>query len=122
MSDPATHDPSHGRGHGLAHVMSPKVLLAVWAALMILTAATVAAVSVDFGPRANLFVAMAIATAKAALVVLFFMHLLYDRRFHLIVFLGSLLFVFLFVSLAMLDSAEYQPDIEARRQALEQAR
>jgi cytochrome c oxidase subunit 4 len=109
-----------GAHPGLAHVMPRRVLLAVWAALMALTILTVSAHAVDFGPSANLLVAMGIATVKASLVVLFFMHLLYDRRFHLLVFLASLLFVFLFVSLAMLDSAQYQPDIRARQTVLEQ--
>src|SRR4051794_37991300 len=97
--------------HGIAHVMSPKVLIGVWAALMVFTVLTVSVTTFDFGPKVNLIMAMGIATIKASLVVLFFMHLLYDRRFNLVIFMGSLLFVFLFVSFAMMDSGQYQPDI-----------
>ncbi len=117
------HAAAHGaHAHGIAHVMPRKVLLGVWAALMVLTVLTVSAHGFDFGPRLNLLVAMAIATVKASLVVLFFMHLLYDRRFHLLFFLGSLLFVFLFVSLTMLDSGQYERDVEARQTVLQQTR
>ncbi len=111
----------HGRG-GLAHVMPRRVLVGVWGALMVLTILTVSAHSVDFGGNLNLVVAMAIATVKATLVVLFFMHLLYDKRFHLLFFLGSLLFVFLFVSFALLDSTQYQGDITARTNVVDSTR
>ena len=40
-----------------------------------LTVLTVTAIKVDFGPRINLLIAMLIATIKASLVVMFFMHL-----------------------------------------------
>ncbi len=92
--------------HGIAHVMPRRVLLGVWAALMVLTVLTVSAHGVDFGPRLNLMVAMAIATVKASLVVLFFMHLLYDKKFHLLFFVGTLIFVFVFLSLALLYTHE----------------
>jgi cytochrome c oxidase subunit 4 len=113
----SSNDHAHG---GLAHIMPKKVLLGVWGALMLLTALTVSAHAVDFGPGFNLMVAMGIATVKATLVVLFFMHLLYDRGFHTIVLLTSLLFVFLFVSFALMDSGQYQRDINWR-ETLEQS-
>lgn len=112
----------HAQHPGLAHVMPRRVLLGVWGALMLLTVLTVTAHGIDFGGNMNLVVAMAVATVKATLVVLFFMHLLYDRRFHLLFFLGSLVFVFLFVSFALLDSGQYQSDIAARAAAAEMAR
>ena len=40
------------------------------------------------------------------------MHLRWDHRFHLILFLGSLLFLILFLSGAITDRAEYEQDIE----------
>jgi len=119
MSHSANEHAHHG---GLAHIMPRRVLLGVWGALMVLTVLTVTAHSVDFGGNMNLVVAMAIATVKATLVLLFFMHLLYDRRFHLLFFVGSLVFVFLFVSFALLDSGQYQPDIAARTSAVDSAR
>ena len=110
---------SDGHAHGadshgdeIAHVMPVRMLVAVWAALMVLTVITVAVTSVDLGSRVNLIVAMAIATIKAGLVVTYFMHLRWDRPFNILVFLGSLLFVSLFISMTLFDKSEYEADIE----------
>lgn len=93
--------------------MSVKMLLGVWGALVVLTGLTVWSAQYDLG-RIDLVFAMGIATIKAALVALFFMHLKYDRGFHSVVILGALIFVFLFVSMLLLDRQAYQPDIDAR--------
>ena len=82
---------AHGGGHS-THVMSPKLLLGVYGALVALTILTVSAIQIDLGGTANLIVAMGVATVKAALVVAFFMHLLYDKRFNLLNFISSLIF------------------------------
>ena len=50
----------------------------VFAALMVLLAITVAAAEVDLG-QANFAVAAAIATTKAILIILYFMHVRYSR-------------------------------------------
>lgn len=93
--------------------MTPvRLLLGVWGALMVLTVITVAVTSVDFGSRVNLIIAMAIATVKAGLVVTYFMHLRWDRPFNTLVFMGSLLFVSLFISLTLYDKSQYEADIE----------
>jgi cytochrome c oxidase subunit IV len=110
-------DAGHGRAadpHGdeLAHVTPVRLLVTVWAVLMALTVITVAVTTIDFGSRVNLIIAMAIATIKAGLVVTYFMHLRWDRPFHTLVFLGSLLFVSLFISMTLFDKSEYEPDIE----------
>ncbi len=98
-------------GHlGFVHIVPVRVLLAVWATLMILTVVTVAVTWVDLG-RLNLWVAMAIATVKASLVVLYFMHMRYDRPINAIVFVAALLFVALFVGLALVDTRAYQPEL-----------
>lgn len=103
-----------GQGHQdeISHVTPVKLLVGVWLSLMILTVITVAVTSVDLGSRMNLIIAMAIATVKAGLVVTYFMHLRWDRPFHTLVFLGSLLFVSLFISLTLLDKSEYEADIQ----------
>ena len=62
-----------------------------------------------------------IATIKAALVVTYFMHLKWDKKFHLILFLTSVLFLILFISISLTDRSEYQHDLDAFRQAQEQA-
>ncbi|MEI8198217.1 MAG: cytochrome C oxidase subunit IV family protein [Phycisphaerae bacterium] len=95
---------SHGGhdGGGMHHVMPLKTLLAVFGTLVVFTVLTVAVTYVDLG-NFNLYVAMAIAGVKATLVLLFFMHLLYDRPFNSIVFIGCLVFVTLFISLSLTD-------------------
>lgn len=104
------HGSGGAHGHGLAHILPLKVLAAVWIALLIFTVITVAVTWVDLG-RLNLWVAMIIATVKGSLVVLYFMHLRYDRPFNAIVFLSALLFFMLFVGLALTDTAEYKPEL-----------
>ena len=74
-------------GH-LAHIMPARVLLAVWAALMVLTIVTVAVTLVDLGDL-NIWVAMLIAVTKASLVGLYFMHLRYDSPFHAIILIAA---------------------------------
>jgi len=104
---------AHHHDHGLAHTTPVPLLLGILGALMFLTIVTVAVTAVDLGAQGNLVVAMVIATIKAALVVAFFMHLVWDKKLHLILFLTSVLFLILFLSLSTNDRGEYQPDIEA---------
>ena len=61
------------------HIVSPRIYFAIFASLMVLTAATVAAAFMDLGPF-NLAVALGIATVKATLVVLYFMHVRYNTK------------------------------------------
>jgi cytochrome c oxidase subunit 4 len=98
--------------HGLAHTMPVWMLVAVLGALMGLTILTVSVTNFDLGSQGNLIVAMVIATIKAALVVTFFMHLLWDKKFHLILFLTAVLFVVLFLSMSITDRGEYQHNID----------
>ena len=88
--------------HGLAHVMSPKTLIAVFAALVFLTFVTVAAAEFSFGAW-EIWISLGIATVKASLVAVYFMHLRYDKPFNAIVFVSSLLFVGLFLGLTLMD-------------------
>jgi cytochrome c oxidase subunit 4 len=125
MADHATHDrdlhPSgfeaeHGahaadHAHGIAHVAERKVLLGTWIALMFLTVITVTATRIDLGPTYNLALAMAIAVVKATLVVLFFMHLRYDKVFHSVLVVGGVLAAALFIGFALMDSGQYQQSI-----------
>ncbi|MAU93711.1 MAG: hypothetical protein CMJ93_05835, partial [Planctomycetes bacterium] len=61
---------------------------------------------------ADLAVAMIIATSKASLVCLFFMHLKYDRPFHGMIFLFSVMCVGLFLAFVALDAESYQEQIK----------
>ena len=94
--------------HGLSHVASVKVLVGTGGTLLLLTIVTVLATKVDFGANINLAIAMAIAVLKASLVILFFMHLKYDRLFHTVVFVSALLAASLFVGFTLMDTSQYQ--------------
>ncbi|MGA8043185.1 MAG: cytochrome C oxidase subunit IV family protein [Terracidiphilus sp.] len=61
------------------HIVSPKVYAAIFAALLVLTALTVAASFAELGIF-NPIIALAIAVVKATLVVLFFMHVKYSPK------------------------------------------
>lgn len=65
--------------------------VAVFAILMVLTGVTVWTARIDFGAW-NIVIAMIIATVKAALVVLFFMHLWDEGPVNRLVFVVSVLF------------------------------
>lgn len=92
------------------HVASVRLLLIVWVALMFGTWITVAASNVDLGPL-NIWIGLAIATAKAVLVGLYYMHLRWDKPFNTFVFLTSFFFLFLFIGIAMMDTTHYQPNM-----------
>ncbi len=85
------------------HVMPLKIYLGVAAALFVLTGVTVGVSFIDLGGW-NAIVAVSVASLKAALVALFFMHLYHDDRLNTMVFLFGLLFVTLFIGLTMFDT------------------
>ena len=82
----------------------------VLGALLFLTFVTVAVTWVDLGPF-NIIVAMEVAAVKASLVLLYFMHLRWDRPFNAIVLIVSIALVALFIVFALLDAFAYQPEI-----------
>lgn len=105
--------PAHGHEHNdMAHVASAKLLLTVFAVLILLTILTVfLAENFHFG-GIEVWVAMAIGTIKAVLVALYFMHLRYDKPFNILVFLSAFLFVSVFIGFTLMDSDQYQHDIQ----------
>ena len=84
------------------------MLVATGGTLLVLTLVTVLATKIDFGANINLAIAMAIAVLKATLVILFFMHLKYDRLFHSVVFVAAILAASLFVGFTLMDTSQYQ--------------
>ena len=95
--------------HGLAHVAAIKTLIATGGTLLCLTVVTVISSKIDFGGSSiNLAIAMVIAVTKATLVILFFMHLRYDRLFHSVVFVSAILAASLFVGFTLMDTGQYQ--------------
>ncbi|MBP1643372.1 MAG: Caa(3)-type oxidase, subunit [Acidobacteria bacterium] len=84
------------------HVVPVRVYLAVFAALMVFTAITVAAAFVDLGALNNV-VMLAIAVAKATLVVMFFMHVRYSTRLIPVVVFGGVFFLLVMFGITMSD-------------------
>lgn len=93
------------------HIVSPKVYLAVFAALLLLTYLTVAAARVDLGEPVllgvqvplNAIVALAIAVTKASLVVLFFMHVRWGTRLNWLVIASGIVWFGILISLTLSD-------------------
>ena len=89
------------------HIVSPKMYILIFTALVILTATTVYAATVDLNEHyagLNVIVALVIATCKALLVVLFFMHAYYStKRTQLIIIAG----VFWLATMLFLTLGDY---------------
>lgn len=79
-----------------------KIYLAVLVALLFLTLVTVGASYIDLGP-ANIVVALLIATTKASLVGLVFMHLMHDRPINGMILVAGFMFLGLLLSFCLLD-------------------
>ena len=92
--------------HGV-HVASLRLLVVVLIALMFGTWLTVSATYVDLGAL-NIWIGLAIATAKAVLVGLYYMHLRWDKPFNAFLFISAFAFLALFVGITLMDSAHYQ--------------
>ena len=103
----AHHDDHDGHGHDdgavHAHVSSVKFYVGIFLALIALTLLTVGVSYVHLGP-ANLAVAVVIASLKATLVVMFFMHLRYDSKFNAVIFISGLLFIGVFFAYTLNDT------------------
>lgn len=90
-------------------VLSPRLLLTVFATLVVLTMITVAVSKIDIGSW-EIAVSIGIATLKATLVSLYFMHLRYDKSFNSIVFISAIICLALFLLLTLADVDAYQAD------------
>jgi len=92
------------------HVASVRLLLIVWAVLIFGTWLTVSASNIDLGAL-NIWVGLAIATGKAVLVALYYMHLRWDKPFNAFVFMSAIFFLLLFIGISMMDAGQYQVDL-----------
>ncbi|HMO16911.1 MAG TPA: cytochrome C oxidase subunit IV family protein [Oligoflexia bacterium] len=72
--------PTEDPGIGLGHIVPIPVYNAVFGTLLVLTLVTVWAASLDVGSTTHLIVALSIATVKAAIVTLIFMHLWFEKK------------------------------------------
>lgn len=106
----STADHGHDE-HALAHPVPVPILLGTLLVLLVLTVVTVMATWIDLG-KFNIWLALLIAVVKAAFVCLIFMHLRWDNPFNGVVVIASLLFVALFIAIAITDSSEYASNIK----------
>ena len=105
-------------------VVPVRVYLAVFAALLVLTATTTAVAFVDLG-RLNVVLMLAIAATKATLVVLYFMHLRWSSRLTWVVAASGLVWLAILVVLTVSDTVVrdlLQPELSQIEHAPEPAR
>jgi cytochrome c oxidase subunit 4 len=85
------------------HILPAKMYVTIWITLMVLTVVTAAVSFVDLGPF-NTVVALVIASFKAVLVVLFFMHVKYSSdRLTKTVIVSVLFWLLLLLGLSLMD-------------------
>ena len=84
------------------HVVPKKTYFAIWATLMAMTLITTLVAFVDLG-RFNTVVALAIATFKASLVVLFFMGAKYTPRLTRVAIICGIFFLALLLAFSLVD-------------------
>jgi cytochrome c oxidase subunit 4 len=101
------HNPTHDhRPHVDHEANAPKLYLLILIILLVLTCLTVAASYVQFGSgMANVAIALTIATIKASLVALFFMHLIHDRPMNSVILVMAFAFLGLFLAFDYTDVA-----------------
>ncbi|MET0343854.1 MAG: cytochrome C oxidase subunit IV family protein [Polyangiales bacterium] len=112
MSNPS-HKPDDVQGHDIdlhaddglvhVHVHPAATYVKIFFALVFLTLVTVGLSRIHLGEW-NFFIAVVVATIKASLVAMFFMHLKDDNRFNVLIFVGSLLFMGVFFIYTMNDT------------------
>ena len=114
MSAPTSEHAYDGHSHGhegeFSHPMPIWMLLTVFVTLLVLTVATVYQSSFDLG-NVEVWLSLAIATVKAGLVIVFFMHLLWDKPLNIIIILSSRIFVSLFLGFTMMDAQGYRENL-----------
>ena len=86
------------------HIVSPGTYIAIILTLLALTGITVAAAYVNLG-RLNIVVALLIATVKATLVVLFFMHAKYSPKRTKMVILAGIFWLLILLFMTLSDYA-----------------
>jgi cytochrome c oxidase subunit 4 len=99
-------------GHATDYKSEARGYVLTLTALLILTAITVGASYIDFG-QGNIVIALAIATVKATLVALFFMHLAHDKPVNGLIAVAGFIFLGLFLMFDLID-------IDSRRDPIPQ--
>jgi cytochrome c oxidase subunit 4 len=95
--------------HSEGKHLGPAQYVLIWAALMVLTGVTLAVWKTNLSYSARVVVALSIATVKAGLVAVFFMHLWEEQGVARLVLVISALFVALLIGLTLTDNATRFP-------------
>ncbi|HEX6730107.1 MAG TPA: cytochrome C oxidase subunit IV family protein [Pyrinomonadaceae bacterium] len=85
------------------HIVPVRVYLMIFLALMVGTFVTVVAAFYDFPWRLNTVIALTIATIKATLVVLYFMHVRYSSRLVWVIVTSALFWLAILFALTLSD-------------------
>lgn len=86
----------------MSHIATVKSYVGIFLALMVLTAITVAVAYVNLG-QFNKVVALGIASIKATLVILYFMHVKYSSGLTKLVVVSGFFFLAILLGLTMVD-------------------
>lgn len=96
------------------HIVSPKIYILIFVTLMILTLTTVYAATVDLNQHLaglNVIVALVIATCKATLVILFFMHAYFSAKRTQLIIICGVFWLAVMLSLTLGDYATRSMDL-----------
>jgi cytochrome c oxidase subunit 4 len=95
--------------HSEGKHLGPAQYVLVWVALMVLTGVTLAVWKTNLSYSARVVVALSIATVKATMVAIVFMHLWEEKGVARLVLVVSALFVALLIGLVLTDNATRFP-------------
>ena len=96
------------------HIVSPKIYVVIFLTLMVLTGTTYYAATVDLNavfPSLNIIVALVIATCKAILVILFFMHAKYSTKRTQLIIIAAFFWLAIMLSMTLGDYGSRSWDI-----------
>jgi cytochrome c oxidase subunit 4 len=85
-----------GHSHSEPHVSPLSTYYSVFGALIVLTFVTVGVSHLGLPPLMSIAVAVGVASIKATLVCAWFMHLLHDTKFNVLLFLAAFWFMGVF--------------------------
>ncbi len=88
--------------HMMGHIVSPKIYVFVFLALLCFTFTTFGVAQIDLGPF-NALVAICIAMIKSMLVILFFMHVKYSPKMTKVTLFAGFCFLIILLTLSMTD-------------------
>ena len=90
---------------GLGHIVPLRTFNLIFGVLLCLTVVTVAASRFDFGVL-NMFIAVVIASIKASLVLMFFMHLKFEKNLIVLYAIYPIIILFTLIGGSFLDVAD----------------